>query len=116
MIKIIYIFSGVDMSKCFPFAGKKFRLTLGDLVVNNHYSDDGKQIYIEFLSGELKGLQMNVDFSWKYLSDNNYLISWQESDQSTVVHCDNFVEQKSHAFYTTMKGEFFVLEGDITPL
>ena len=101
------------MSKIFPFAGKNYRLVLGDLIVENCYSKDGKKINIEFFSSDLKGTKMEVPFSRKYLSDGNYLISWQEADKSTVVHCDNFKAKESHAFYTTMNGDFFVLNGTI---
>lgn len=104
------------MNNKFPYAGRTFQLTLGELIVTNQYSNDGKNINIEFLSSDLKGLQMTVPFTWKYLSDGNYLISWQESDQSTVVHCDNFENKKSYAYYTTMKGDFYVLEGSITEI
>lgn len=104
------------MSNIFPYSGKKYRLTLGELIVTNEYSTDGKTVQIEFFSSDLKGTKMNVPYSWKELSDGNFLISWQEEDNSTVVHCDNFEKQKSHAFYTTMQGDFYVLEGKIEVL
>ncbi|ATA18190.1 hypothetical protein EDC48_101341 [Gibbsiella quercinecans] len=100
--------------KKFPYAGKKFTLTMNNgLEVVNHYLDDGKTIEVEFLSGDLKGEKMQTTFAWKPLSDGNFLISWQENDKSTVVHCDNFEKKKSYAYYTTMKGDFYVMEGKI---
>ena len=104
------------MNTLFPYAGKSFQLVLGDLTVTNSYAADGLNISIEFLNGDLQGTTMTVPFKWKYLSDGNYLISWQESDKSTVVHCDNFENKQSHAFYTTMNGDFYVLEGSITEI
>lgn len=102
------------MSTIFPHAGKSFTLNLADsLQVINAYSQDGTHVYIEFLNGDQKGTKMDVPFQWKALSDGNFLISWQEADKSTVVHCDNFEQNKSHAFYTMMDGSFFVMEGSI---
>ncbi|WP_369790214.1 hypothetical protein [Rouxiella sp. WC2420] len=104
------------MTTTFPYAGKSFTLNLAEsLQVINSYSEDGKTVYIEFLNGDLKGTKMDVPFKWKSLSDGNFLISWQEADKSTVVHCDNFEHKNSHAFYTMMDGSFFVMEGSIEP-
>lgn len=101
----------------FPYTGKKFIITMDNgLEVINHYLEDGKTIEIEFLSGDLKGIKMQSYYTWKLLSDSNFLISWQEDDKSTIVHCDNFEQKKSYAYYTTMKGEFYVMEGKIASL
>ena len=98
----------------FPYAGKKFILTMNTgLKVINNYSSEGKTIEIEFLSSDLVGTKMVVPFTWKEVGADNYLISWQESDGSTVVHCDNFEKLISNAFYTTMDKEFYVMEGTI---
>ncbi|GAA5106884.1 hypothetical protein GCM10023211_07260 [Orbus sasakiae] len=98
----------------FPYAGKSFVIKMNNgLEVKNSYLKDGKQLEVEFLSGDLLGTKMVVTFTWKALPSDNYLISWQESDKSTVVHCDNFIQKKSLAYYTTMKGDFFVMEGVI---
>ncbi|WP_413495692.1 MoaF-related domain-containing protein [Morganella psychrotolerans] len=105
------------MSLKFPYSGRKFKLTMDNsLSIINNYSNDGKTIEIEFLNGDLKGTTMEVPFTWRQLPDNNFLISWQESTKATVVHCDNFENKKSYAYYTTMDGDFFVMEGTITSI
>uniref|UniRef100_UPI000AF43C3D MoaF-related domain-containing protein n=2 Tax=Serratia TaxID=613 RepID=UPI000AF43C3D len=50
-------------------------------------------------------------FQWRSLADGYFMISWQESDKNTVVHCDNFEKNISYAYYTTMSGDFYVMEG-----
>ncbi len=98
----------------FPYSGKSFIIEMNNgLTVKNSYMEDGKHIEIEFLNSDLKGTKMVVLFKWKSVTSEDFLISWQESDNSTVVHCDNFVKNISNAFYTTSKGEFFVMEGII---
>lgn len=99
----------------FPLAGKKFSIAMNNgLKVTNGYSNDGKTILVEFLSGDLNGTKMEVPFSWTKVGDLAFLISWQENDGSTVVHYDDFKEKISRAFYTTMKGDFYVMEGEIS--
>lgn len=56
---------------------------------------------------------MDVPFQWRALADGSFLISWQESDNNTVVHCDNFDTGRSYAYYTTMGGDFYIMEGKI---
>lgn len=102
------------MSKSFPYANRKFKMQMDNgLEVTNAYSGDGKTLSIEFLNGALKGTTMSVPFTWKAVTDKHFLISWQETDKSTVVHCDNFADKKSYAYYTMMDGSFFVMEGVI---
>ncbi|WP_156994639.1 MoaF-related domain-containing protein [Tatumella morbirosei] len=56
---------------------------------------------------------MDVPFQWRALADGSFLISWQESDNNTVVHCDNFDTGRSYVYYTTMGGDFYIMEGQI---
>ena len=98
----------------FPQAGKSFTLTMNNgLVVKNSYHPQLEIITVEFLSGDLTGTVMDVPFQWHALADGSFLISWQESDNNTVVHCDNFSTGRSYAYYTTMAGDFYVMEGTI---
>ena len=79
------------MSALFPYLGQSFIIKMDNgLEVKNHYLTDGKTIGIEFLTGDLKGVSMEVPYTWRAIKGENYLISWQESDNNTVVHCDNF--------------------------
>ena len=98
----------------FPYKGQEFTIRMDNgLEVKNGYLDDGKTIRIEFLTGDLTGTVMEVPFCWRELDGNNFLISWQEADKNTVVHCDNFVSRISYAYYTTMSGEFYQMKGTI---
>lgn len=102
------------MSIKFPYAGQTFSITMSNgLEVKNTYHLLDDTITVEFMSGELKGTVMEVPFQWRRLSGGNFLISWKELDNNTVVHCDNFIEGISYAYYTTMDGNFYVMEGEI---
>lgn len=101
----------------FPQAGKSYQIKFSNgLEVKNSYAVDRNIIEVEFLSGELKGAKMEVPFAWTALPGGNFLLSWQEADKSTVVHCDNFEQKICRAFYTTMKGDFYVMTGDLLPI
>lgn len=103
-------------NELFPQAGNSYRILFSNgLEVRNSYAADKNIVSVSFLSGELIGQQMEIPFEWTRLPDENFLISWQESDKSTVVHCDNFQQKICRAFYTTMKGDFYVMTGQITP-
>ncbi|MGR5173541.1 MoaF-related domain-containing protein [Vibrio owensii] len=102
------------MTQKFPYSGQTFTIKMDNgLEVKNTYHASESIITIEFLNGEMKGTLMNVPYKWRELSGGNYLVSWQESDNNTVVHCDNFNKGISYAYYTTMEGEFYVMEGEI---
>jgi hypothetical protein len=103
------------MSDRFPYAGQAFIIKMDNgLEVKNAYHPDGKTITIEFLNGDLLGTVMDVPFTWREVAGGFFMISWQESDKNTVVHCDNFEQQISYAYYTTMQGDFYVMEGKIS--
>lgn len=90
----------------FPYAGRSFVVNYGEnLVFRNTYADDGTTVTAEFLT---------VPFKWTALQGGFYLLSWQEEDQSTVVHCDNFEARATRSFYTMMNGNFYVLSGTIS--
>lgn len=100
----------------FPQAGKSYKIRFSNgLEVINAYAADKNVVFIEFLTGDLTGFKMAVEFQWSALEGGNYLLSWQEDDKSTVVHCDNFEQKLCKAFYTTMKGDFYVMTGEILP-
>ncbi|MCP1237778.1 hypothetical protein NKW55_14460 [Gluconobacter kondonii] len=99
----------------FPYAGRSFVVNYGEnLVFRNTYTDDGTTVTAEFLEGPKAGTRMTMPFKWIVLEGGNYLLSWQEEDKSTVVHCDNFEERTTRSFYTTMSGGFYVLSGTIS--
>lgn len=103
------------MSYKFPYSGQTFIIKMDNgLEVKNSYHDSEEIITVEFLNGEMKGTLMNVPYKWRELTDDNFLISWQESDNNTVVHCDNFSKGISYAYYTTMEGDFYVMEGTLS--
>lgn len=103
------------MTNKFPYAGKTFLIKMDNgLEVKNSYALDKNIIKVEFLNGDLLGTIMHVPFQWRQLSDGYFMISWQESDNNTVVHCDNFDKKISYAYYTTMSGDFYVMEGKIS--
>jgi hypothetical protein len=105
----------MNQATLFPFAGRSFVVKYSDeLVFRNTYSSDGTTITAEFLAGDMAGEKMSMPFLWQALEGDNFLLSWQEENKSTVVHCDNFKGKTTKSFYTMMDGSFFVMEGLIT--
>lgn len=100
----------------FPFAGHSFEVDYGDLVAINAYSPDGTRLAYEITAGELKGNRAEIAFEWLQLNDNDFVISWQEVDGSTVVHVDNFTKGLSRSFFTTPDAQFFRLSGTLKQL
>lgn len=99
----------------FPYAGRSFVVNYGaELVFRNTYSADGKFVTAEFMTGSMVGAKMTMPFQWQALQGDNYLLSWQEDDKSTVVHCDNFEAKTTQSFYTMMNGSFYVMSGAIS--
>jgi hypothetical protein len=86
------------------------------MVFRNTYSSDGRFVTAEFMAGKMASTQMTMPFQWKVVQGDNYLISWQEDDKSTVVHCDNFEAGTTQCFYTMIDGSFYVLSGHLTEI
>ncbi|WP_343665982.1 MoaF-related domain-containing protein [Paraburkholderia tropica] len=105
----------MNQATLFPYAGRSFIVKYSEeLVFRNTYSPDGKIVTAEFLAGEIAGTKMSMPFAWQALEGGNFLLSWQEVNKSTVVHCDNFEAKTTRSFYTMMNGSFFVMEGVIS--
>lgn len=99
----------------FPYAARSFIINYGDgLVFRNSYLADGKSVTVEHLEGAMKGSLSTSTFNWFELGNGEYILSWQEEDKSTVVHCENFEKKTTRSFYTMMDGSFFELSGKIT--
>lgn len=96
-----------------PFAGKTFEVAYGGLTALNIYADDGKSIVYEITEGNLKGAAGKASIEWKVISNNIFVISWQEADGATVVHIDDFDAGTSLSFYTTPTLELYRLEGSL---
>lgn len=102
-------------SGTFPYAGQSFIVNYGPgMSFLNAYSEDGTSVSVEFLDGDSAGKTATMPFTWSQVSDGTYLLAWQETDRSTVVHCDNFETGVSRSFYTVMDGSFYQLSGQLT--
>lgn len=100
----------------FPMAGQGFEVDYGNFIATNVYAQDGSTLTYEITQGALRGNTATVGFEWRHLLRRSYAISWREADGSTVVHIDDFEAGRSLAFFTTLDGQFFRLEGSLHPL
>lgn len=50
------------------------------------------------------------------VSEGIYVISWQEADGATVVHVDDFVNERSMAFFTASNLTFHHMQGQLSEL
>jgi hypothetical protein len=107
----------MQQSTLFPYAGRSFVVKYSDeMIYRNSYSSDGKLVTAEFIAGTMTGTQMTMPFRWTTLQGGNFLISWQEDDKSTVIHCDNFEANTTQCFYTMMDGSFYVMSGALSEI
>jgi len=96
-----------------PFAGNTYEVTYGELVAINAYAADTCKLRYEITAGPLKGNSAEVEYQWRSIDGETFVISWQENDKATVVHLDNFSREASEAFFTTSDLQFFRMQGKV---
>jgi phenolic acid decarboxylase len=72
-----------------------------------------KQLTFEILTGSAAGLRQTLDYQVIVLRPGLFAVSWQEPDNTTVVHVEDFAESQVHANITQPDGTFLRLSGEI---
>ncbi|BCY11618.1 hypothetical protein [Actinoplanes sp. L3-i22] len=71
------------------------------------------RLTFEILGGNAGGLAQTVDFQVVVLRPGLFAVTWQEPDNTTVVHLEDFAEGQVHASITQPDGKFLRLSGKI---
>ncbi|QWT21605.1 hypothetical protein KPL74_06260 [Bacillus sp. NP157] len=98
------------------FVGRTYLVRYAELSATNAYAEDGVTMAYEITEGSGKGNKGTVSYKWADLGEGVYAISWQESDDATVVHIDDFARGRSLSFYTTPDHRLYRLSGDLSLL
>lgn len=94
------------------FIGRSFEINYGAaMTVLNVYADDGETMRYEVTAGPYKGASAQVRYEFEEIGPGLYALSWQEADQGTVVHIDDFTAGRSRSFYTTARNGFVRMAG-----
>jgi phenolic acid decarboxylase len=72
------------------------------------------QLRFEVLTGNAAGLALTVDYRVVVLRPGLFAVSWQEPNNTTVVHIEDFTEGSVHAHITQPDGAFLRLSGRIS--
>jgi hypothetical protein len=95
------------------FVGKTYEVRYTDLTALNAYHADARHMSYKVTEGPFTGAEGTIEYSWSEVSENVFVISWQEMDRSTVVHVDDFAKGTSMSFFTTSKLELIRLQGSL---
>lgn len=103
-----------SVSEPASFIGRSFEIDYGDaMTVLNVYADDGETMRYEVTAGPYKGASAEVRYEHEEIGPGLYALSWQEADQGTVVHIDDFAAGRSRSFYTTARHGFVRMAGTL---
>ncbi len=68
-----------------------------------------------FLAGPSKGQKLAITFKTTEISPKVYMLTWQETDKTTVVHVDDFNKMQSLSNVTLPDGTFLNMAGAFKP-
>lgn len=72
------------------------------------------KLAFEILDGNAAGLAQSVEYRVVVLRPGLFAVSWQEPNNTTVVHLEDFAEGQVHAHITQPDGKFLRLSGKIS--
>lgn len=85
----------------YPMVGKRYYVEFPTMSFYLHFLSEKSLEFIVEKSPDLpKGSSHTVDITIEPLRDQLYMISCQEKSGNTVVHIEDFKEQRVHAFLT----------------
>src|SRR5256885_7656446 len=75
---------------------------------------DAKQLTVRVVKGENAGFSDTIDYSAVPLHHGMVVLSWREHIGSTVVHVLDLINNSTHTFVTSARGEFLRITGKIS--
>lgn len=95
-------------------AGYSFDLDFGIFRSRISFVSD-QELSFEVLTGSAAGTAMTVGYQVINLRPGLFVVTWQEPDNTTVVHVEDFAGGVVHANLTRADGSFLRLPGKILP-
>mgnify|MGYP000007278451 FL=1 len=97
----------------YPAVGHVYEAAFGDLAYHLDFSNDGKTM--EFISvGTADAVAqpvVTVEYTAKEVAPGVFMVYWKEPDGSTVVHVEDFNQDKVFTNITLPDHQFLNLEG-----
>lgn len=69
-----------------------------------------------FLAGPNKDQVLKISYTAKEVAPSVYMLTWQETDKTTVTHVDDFSRMVSYSNVTLPNGTFINMVGRLAPL
>ena len=95
--------------------GNKFQADFGSTVLELFFETETTLTY-KVIKGENPGREETVEITMIEIRPNVYMVTWQENDQTTVTHIEDFEEQKVFSSITLPDSTFITLTGDLIPI
>ncbi|PRY11888.1 hypothetical protein CLV24_10913 [Pontibacter ummariensis] len=96
-----------------PIIGHKYEVDFGNVVYHLHFIDDKQMHYKAVGNAQEEG---TVKVQRTMLRHNLYLVSWQESDKTTVTHVQDFQNMVIYSNITTSENDFIYTRGNLKAL
>jgi hypothetical protein len=80
------------MAYGFPGVGHRYRVDFGDFRVELHFISETSMTYAGIGDDGNPGPPVPVTITIRPIRDQLFLVTWQESDSTTVVHLEDYKE------------------------
>jgi hypothetical protein len=103
------------MSTVYPPVGQRWVFDIGPARIEHHYVS-GSRVEFHILTGERAGERGAFEIHVDPVGEGRFLVSWQEDDKTTVVHWEEFGQNRFVAFVTLPDASFVRFEGTMWPV
>lgn len=98
----------------FPAVGHTYRVDFGDgNAFDIAFASDREMTFTKLQMPRL-GMKETIRFEHRKIRDGVYLVYWQETDKTTVVHLEDFAEGMVYTHITGPGGSFYHGQSKLT--
>jgi len=95
----------------FPGTGNKYLVDFGVFVVELFFENEATLTYTGIRRDGSRGSSETVAIQTTYLRDDLFMVTWQESDRTTVVHVEDYEQFIIHTNITNPDQSFAKFRG-----
>ncbi|MDB5584776.1 MAG: uncharacterized protein JWR80_9952 [Bradyrhizobium sp.] len=104
------------MSDDFPGIGHRYLVNFGPWKTQLYFSSKTALTYTGVKADGSLGGSETVEIAIRPIRDLLFLVTWQESDKTTVVHLEDYRENRIVTHITGPDGSFDIFEGTFQPI
>jgi len=104
------------MPEAFPAVGHRYMVDFKAFIVELHFESETSLTYTGNQPDKAHGGFESVDITVEPLRDQLFLVSWQEDDDTTVVHLEDYKNNTIVAHVTASTGKFLTFRGTMKKL